>query len=193
MTLSESQVRSLPLAGLPCVVTSSLLPPHLGKPSAAVYVAGNLDALAQPTTALFCSSQCPGSVILRTFDRMTAMRDRGEIVMGGFHSPMEHDCLRILLRGHQPVVLVLARALHDMRISPELQMPFREGRLLLLSPFEAGKRRVTALLAMERNRFAASIAANVLVAHAAPGSRTARLMNEIRRSGKPVLEVISLS
>ena len=193
MTLPESQVRSLPLAGLPCVVTSSLLPSHLSKPSPTVYVAGNLDVLTQPTTALFCSSQCPGSAILRTFDRMTAMRDKGEIVIGGFHSPMEHDCLRILLRGHQPVVLVLARALQDMRISPELQMPFREGRLLLLSPFASVSRRVTASLAVERNRFAAAIATNVLVAYAAPGSRTACLMNEIRQCGKSVSEVGSLS
>jgi predicted Rossmann fold nucleotide-binding protein DprA/Smf involved in DNA uptake len=186
MTLPESQVRSLPLAGLPCVVTSSLLPSHLTKPSSKVYAAGNLDALAQSTTALFCSSQCPGSVILRTFDHITAMRDRGEIVMGGFHSPMEHDCLRILLRGHQPVILVLARALHDMRISPELQIPFREGRLLLLSPFASVSRRVTASLAIERNRFAAALATNILVAHAAPGSRTAALLKDILATGKSV-------
>ncbi len=187
MTLPESQVRSLPLAGLPCVVTSSLLPSHLSKPSPTVYVAGNLDALAQPTTALFCSSQCPGSAVFRAFDRMTAMRDRGEIVMGGFHSPMEHDCLRNLLRGHQPVVLVLARALHDMRIRPELQMPFREGRLLLLSPFASGNRRITASLAIERNRFVAALATNILVAHAAPGSRTAALVEEMLAAGKEVV------
>lgn len=186
MTLPESQVRSLPLAGLPCVVTSSLLPSHLTKPSSKVYAAGNLDALAQSTTALFCSSQCPGSVILRTFDRMIAMRDRGEIVMGGFHSPMERDCLRILLRGHQPVVLVLARALHDMRIGPELQKPFRDGRLLFLSPFTSGNRRVTAPLAIERNRFVAALAKSVLVAHAATGSRTAALVEEMLTAGKEV-------
>ena len=192
MILPESQVRSLPLAGLPCVVTSSLLPSHLTKPSPTVYAAGNLDALAQSTTALFCSSQCPGSAILRTFDHITVLRDRGEIVMGGFHSPMEHDCLRILLRGHQPVVLVPGRALQGMRVGPELQTPFREGRLLLLSPFASGNRRVTVSLAIERNRFAAAIATNVLVAYAAPGSRTACLVEEIRQSGKPVSEVGAL-
>jgi predicted Rossmann fold nucleotide-binding protein DprA/Smf involved in DNA uptake len=190
MTLPESQVRSLPLAELPCVVTASLLPPHLTKSSPTVYAAGNLDALAQSTTALFCSSQCPGSAILRTFDRMTAMRDRGEVVMGGFHSPMERDCLRILLRGHQPVILVLARALHDMRISPELQKPLHEGRLLFLSPFTSGTRRVTASLAIERNRFVAALATSILVAHAAPGSRTAALVEEMRAAGKSVTTVI---
>lgn len=191
MTLLESQVRSLPLSGLPCVVTANLLPLHLAKPSPTVYAAGNLDALAKPTTALFCSSQCPGSAILRTFDRMTAMRDRGEIVMGGFHSPMEHDCLRILLRGHQPIVLVLGRALKDMRISPALHAPYRDGRLLLLSPFGPQTRRVTAALATERNLFIAAIATNILVAYAAPGSRTAALVSKILAVGKEVVTVDS--
>lgn len=191
MTLPDSQVRSLPLAGLPCVVTSSLLPSHLRRPSPTVYVAGNLDALAQPTTALFCSSQCPGSAILRTFDRMTAMRDRGEIVMGGFHSPMEHDCLQILLRGHQPVVVVMARALHGMRINPALHAAYRDRRLLLLSPFGPGTRRVTAALATERNLFTAAIATKILVAHAAPASRTAALVSKLLAVGKDIVTVDS--
>ena len=189
MILPKSQLLSLAVTELPCIVTSSLLPLHLTKASPTVYAAGNLDALAQQTTALFCSSQCPGSIILRTFDRITAMRDRGEIVMGGFHSPMEHDCLRILLRGRQPVVLVLARALQDMRISPDLQKPYLDGRLLFLSPFPSGSRRVTAPLAVERNRFTAALARNVLVAHAAQGSRTATLVEEVLAAGKPVVTV----
>jgi len=154
-----------------------------------VYAAGNLDALAQSTTALFCSSQCPGSVILRTFDLMTTMRDRGEIVMGGFHSPMEHDCLKILLRGRQDVIVVFARALENMRIKPELQEPYRDGRLLLLSPFGPEVRRVTAHLAVERNRFTAALATRVLVAHPAPGGRTSLLMAELRKAGKDVTQL----
>jgi len=30
---------------------------------------GNLDLLALPKTALFCSARCPGSVILTTYDQ----------------------------------------------------------------------------------------------------------------------------
>ena len=73
-----------------------------------------------------------------------------------------------------------------MRISPELQMPFR---LLFLLPFPSGNRRVTASLAVERNRFAAALATNVLVAHAAQGSRTAALVEEVLAAGKRVVTV----
>jgi hypothetical protein len=33
------------------------------------------------------------------------MRDEGRTLIGGFHSPMEWECLGILLRGRQPVIL----------------------------------------------------------------------------------------
>lgn len=114
------------------------------------------------------------------------MRDTGQIVLGGFHSPMEQDCLRILLRGKQPVVLVLARTLLNMQLAPELVPAFNEGRLLLMSPFGPQHKRVTSSLATKRNRFAAAIASKVLVAYAAPGSRTAALADEVRAAGKPI-------
>ena len=107
-------------------------------------------------------------------------------MLGGFHSPMEQDCLRILLRGKQPVVLVLARTLLNMQLAPELVPAYREGRLLLLSTFGPQHKRVTSALAAKRNRFAAAIATTVLVAYAAPGSRTAALAEEVRAAGKPV-------
>jgi len=38
---------------------------------------GNLDLLAQPKTALFCSARCPGSAILRAYDQAAQWRDAG--------------------------------------------------------------------------------------------------------------------
>jgi HEPN domain-containing protein len=43
---------------------------------------------------------------------------RGVTVVGGFHAPMERECLTILLRGAQPVILCPARNI-GMRIRPE--------------------------------------------------------------------------
>jgi hypothetical protein len=60
---------------------------------------GNLDLLALPKTALFCSARCPGRVILPTYDQAAKWRDTGRCVIGGFHSPVEKECLHILLRG----------------------------------------------------------------------------------------------
>ena len=62
-------------------------------------------------TALFCSGQCPGDVILTMDDLARAMWDAGVPVIGGFLSPMEKECLRLLLRGRRPVVVCPARGI----------------------------------------------------------------------------------
>ncbi len=182
MIITAEATQSISLSDLPCPITTELL----DKSPPEITFAGDLQLLARETTALFCSSQCPGAAILRTFDRMTQMRDAGQIVLGGFHSPMEQDCLRILLRGTQPIILVLARALPNLRLAPELVPAYRDGRLLCLSPFGTQQTRVTAALAAQRNRLAAAVASRVLVASAAEGSRTTALLAAIRAAGKTV-------
>jgi hypothetical protein len=115
------------------------------------WAAGPLQFLAQPKTGFFCSSQCPGATILKTFDAITRMRDEGQILIGGFHSAMEWECLGILLRGRQPIIWVPARSIAGMHLNPELVPAFEAGRLLILSPFPPNQKRVTAALAHERN------------------------------------------
>ncbi|HEX4138302.1 MAG TPA: DNA-processing protein DprA [Bryobacteraceae bacterium] len=153
------------------------------------WAAGPLDILDRPRTGFFCSSQCPGAVILKAFDAVTAMRTESQIVIGGFHSPMEWECLSILLRGSQPVIWVPARSIPGMRLKPELAPAFNAGRLLILSPFHAKNRRITVGLAEERNRFVTALADHIFVAHAAPASRTLALCLELLRRNKPVFTV----
>jgi hypothetical protein len=156
---------------------------------AAFQAAGPLDLLDKSSTGFFCSAQCPGAVILKTFDAITALRDQRELVIGGFHSPMEWDCFGILLRGRQPVIWVPARSIQGMRLKPELQPAFSAGRLLILSPFSPKNRRSTAALAEERNHFVAALANEVFVAHAAPLSKTWTLCQNLRSDGKRISTV----
>ena len=131
---------------------------------------GNLDLLSRPMTALFCSARCPGSVILRAYDQAAQWRDAGHCVIGGFHSPVEKECLRILLRGSQPIIICPARGL-PKRIPPEWKKPLADGRLLILSIFPNTEKRITADLATRRNELVATLADEVFVAHATPGGR----------------------
>src|SRR2546427_6671391 len=89
---------------------------------------GNLDILQRQKLALFCSVKCPGNLILQTYDLACALRDAGVTVIGGFHSPMEKECLSLLLRGTQPVIICPARSIERMRLPAEWQMPLAEGR-----------------------------------------------------------------
>ena len=63
---------------------------------------GDVKILSNPLLGLLCSIRCPGRVIVQTYDLARALRDAGVSVIGGFHSPMEKECLDFLLRGKQP-------------------------------------------------------------------------------------------
>lgn len=140
---------------------------------------GNLDLLALPKTALFCTARCPGSAILRAYDQAAHWRDLGRCIVSGFHSPVEKECLRILLRGTQPIILCPARAL-PKRISPEWQTALDAGRLLLLSAFPETETRITADLARRRNEIVAALADEACFAHITPGGQSDHLTHRLR-------------
>ena len=140
---------------------------------------GNLDILTMPQLGLFCATRCPGSVILRTYDLALALREAGVPVIGGFHTPMEKECLDVLLRGQQPVVICPARNIERLRLPMSWRQPYDQGRLLVLSPFVARQRRPTTELAEHRNRFVATLATNIFVAYAGPESKTVQFCGEL--------------
>ena len=156
-----------------------------------VNLKGNLSLLDEPLTALFCSNRCPGDLILKTYDLARAMRDAGVPVIGGFQTPMERECLRLLLRGNQPVVVCPARSIDNMRTPRDWRPALDEGRLLVLSPLPVTARRPTAELAAQRNDLVADLAQRVFVAHAAPGSKTEGFARKLIESGKPLLTLDS--
>ena len=75
------------------------------------------------------------------------------------------------------------------RRSVAWRAPLAQGRLLLLSPFDARCKRPTAALAQQRNRFMGALADAVFVAHASPGGKTESLCREIVAWGKPLWTV----
>ena len=139
---------------------------------------GNLDLLALPKTALFCSARCPGHVILSAYDQAARWRDTGRCIISGFHSPVEKECLRILLRGTQPIIICPARSL-PKRIHVDWNTPLAEGRLLILSGFTATEKRVTTELATRRNALVAALADEICFAHITPGGQSERLTHRL--------------
>ena len=150
---------------------------------AAFTILGQLDLLALPKTALFCSAHCPGSAILQAYDQAAQWRDTGSCIISGFHSPVEQECLRILLRGTSPVIVCPARSL-PKRIPPDWQAPLAVGRMLILSIFPSGEPRVTTALATRRNEFVAALADDVWFAHIAEGGQMESLSHQLQQWNK---------
>lgn len=82
---------------------------------------GDRKILKRHLLGLICSIRCPGSIVIQTFDAMRALRDAGVIVVGGFHSPMERECLDILLRGSQQVIVRSTKLSRRSHVSRTLQ------------------------------------------------------------------------
>ncbi len=118
---------------------------------------GSMDILNNHKTAFLCSRKCPAEVILQTYEWAIGMRDRGECVISGFHSRIEKDVLKYLLKGSQPLIIVLARGMKK-RVESELAAAVAEQRLLIISPFEEKVKRVTKETSHLRNKYMLELA-----------------------------------
>lgn len=137
--------------------------------------------------ALFCSIKCPGNIILQIYDLALHLQQTGVAVVGGFHSPVERECLNILLRGAQPIIICPARSIEGMRVPNTWRLPMNDGRLLILSPFDQKHRRITGALGEKRNEFVAAIADQIFVTHATSGGKTEQFCQKVISWDKPFL------
>lgn len=152
---------------------------------------GDPGILDSTRIGFFCSVRCPGDAILKTYDLARMLRETDVTIVGGFQSPMEKECLDLLLRGSASVVVCPARGLGRMRIPINWKGPLAEGRLLILSFFDDNIRRPTADLAVKRNAHIAALADRILIAHAEKGGKTEALCKEALVAGKPVFAIDS--
>ena len=136
--------------------------------------------------ALFCSSRCPGQIILKAHELAQQFQASGTPTIGGYHSPVEKECLRVLLRGPQPIIISPARSIENMRLTPAWKGGVTEGHLLLLSIFDSKHRRSTTGLANQRNTFVAALADKICIAHASKGSKTLQFAQRVSEWGKPL-------
>ncbi len=153
---------------------------------AQLYAMGNPDIMKRRLLCLICSIKCPGSIILKTFDTIRALRDAGVTMVGGFLSPMERDCLDILLRGKQPIILCPARRLTGLRLGNDARKAINENRLLVLSPFADDIRHTTAAQAVKRNNLVAALADALFVPYAAPEGKTWTTVHTALKRNQPV-------
>ncbi len=152
-----------------------------------IWARGNLGLLeSEGLWALFCSSKCPGAVILETHELAQRFKDAGMPTIGGYHSPVEQECLRVLLRGSQPIILCPARGIERMRLKSEWRQAFVDERLLIVSMFGSNHRRTTLGLARRRNLFVAALADKICIAHASAGSQTLAFARQVLAWDKPV-------
>lgn len=148
---------------------------------------GNKALLELNKTAFLCSRKVPASIILKCYDWAIQQREEGNCIISGFHSQIEKDVLHYLLKGNQPIIVVLARGLKQ-KIEPEFLEPIAKGRLLIITPFEEKVKRVTTETATVRNQMMIELADNITIGFASEDGMLIKTINnsEIKKEIKRI-------
>ena len=128
-------------------------------------------------------TKCPVSIILKSYDWAIEQRDNGNCVISGFHSKIEKDVFFYLLKGTQPIILILARGLKK-RYPPEIKTAFANNRLLIISPFVESVSHNIAKNAQIRNQLMVDLADEVLIVYAAKKGNLLKLVEDYKENGK---------
>ena len=146
--------------------------------AARIVGAGETALLDEPLLGLIASRECPGHVLLETLERVPEWVKAGRVIVSGFHSPLEQQVLRSLLRRNGLAIKVLARCFSasGYRLAKEEQDAFANGRLLIISAFGADTPRVTRVSAIKRNELVIALSTEVVTPFISKGSPLEELL-----------------
>lgn len=147
---------------------------------------GNKKILDNYKIGFLCSKRVPADVILKTYDWAIEQKNKGICVVSGFHSKIEKDVFDILIRGEQPLILILARGLKK-RWDEKILNLLNTNRLLIISPFDDKVKWSTKETARKRNEIIAELSDKIFI----PFSEADGLLNRIVEKYKE--KVISIS
>ena len=146
--------------------------------AARIVGAGGTALLDEPLLGLISSRECPGHVLLETLDRVPEWVKAGRVIVSGFHSPLEQQVLRSVLRRKGRAVKVLARGMIEYRPQPEEHEPLAAGRMLVITACLPEVRRTTREAALARNRLVLALTAEIVIPYVAEDSPLAGLLAE---------------
>lgn len=144
---------------------------------------GNRSILETHKTAFLCSRKCPSEVVIKSLDWAVEKKNNGQCVISGFHSRIEKDVFNILLKGKQPIILVLARGM-KMHWPQEIKAAVKKERLLVISPFEKSITRTTQETANIRNKYMIEIADETYMPYYTPNGNLDKLIKKLEITKK---------
>lgn len=136
---------------------------------------GNRELLQIYKTAFLCSRKVPAGIILKSYDWAKEQRDTGNCIVCSNHSPIEKDVFEILLKGSQPLILVLPRGLKK-RWEPQILKAVQAKRLLIISPFDKNTKRITRETAQKKNEIILSLADEIVAGYVEKGGQLEELL-----------------
>ena len=138
---------------------------------------GNKNIIDCYKVGFLCSRKVPAEIILKTYDWAIVQREKGICVVSGFHSKIEKDVFHYLLKGTQPIIMVLARNLMQ-RWPKEINKAVENGRLLIVSPLANKPVLITKDTTYIRNKFILDNSDELFIPFHSPDGQISKLLKE---------------
>jgi DNA processing protein len=106
--------------------------------------------------------------------------------VGGWHSPLEEEALRVLLAQEASIVFCVSKSLDRFVPSIELESRVSQGQALLLTHCSPKAKRITRDASIRCNQLVVELAKALLILSAPEGSASLNLARSALRQGKTV-------
>lgn len=157
-----------------------------GKPPK-LWCAGEPAILGGKLLGILSARQIDSDLELATSQILKQLASLKEVAfVGGWHSPLEEEALRILLAQTARVVFCIPKALNRFVLPVDVDTRFRQGQALLLTHCSPKAKRISRDASIRRNQLVIGLATVLLVLSAPAGSASLALGKSAVHRGKPV-------
>jgi predicted Rossmann fold nucleotide-binding protein DprA/Smf involved in DNA uptake len=154
----------------------------------------NLWCLGEPTIlnrrlfGIISARQIDSDLALKSADLLKPLGSLKEIAfIGGWHSPLEKEALKILLAEGASIVCCVSKSLGRFVPSAEVKHRVSQGEALLLTHCSPRAKRISREASMQRNELVMGLSTALLVLSAPAGSASLRLAQRALTKGKRIL------
>ncbi|HEY3304801.1 MAG TPA: DNA-processing protein DprA [Candidatus Binatia bacterium] len=177
------------LTPAPLVVPPDELESTFGGGVPKLWYCGELALLKNQLLGVVSAREIEPDLALKTAELIEQLTSIKVTFIGGWHSPLEEEALRILLRGRAPIVFCVAKTLEKFVPLEDVRTVVAQGRGLLLTHCSPKARRISRDASLRRNEIFLSLARALLVLSAPPRSASAKLAEGAVKLGKPVFAI----
>lgn len=118
-------------------------------------------------------------MVLKSYEWAKQQRAEESCIVCGNHSQIEKDVFEILLKGKQPLILVLPRGLKK-RWSKVWLNNIDIGRLLIISPFRRDVSRITRDTAVVKNQTIIEISDNIVIGFKTQSGQLDKILSGVK-------------
>src|SRR5262245_5018329 len=158
-----------------------------GKPPK-LWCLGETAILNRRLLGVISARQIDSDLALKSSQLLKQLESLKEVAfIGGWHSPLEAEALRILLAQAAPIVFCIPKSLSRFVPSIEVENRVSKAQGLLLTHCSPKAKRIGRDASLRRNQLVVGLSGALLVLSAPEGSASLKLARSALRQGKPVV------